>query len=223
VLWRLESTNWVLCRTRPITWGWNWFISWIWCISSAPLSKCVLHVSYKAAESKLHTCGWPHCASSDFRSRKPTLWQSAAHTHTHTRTFAVKSRNEFVFSHYTRRPGERESNVNTSAFHASLRVTSSFSFLNGRYLHNDTLPPIRWVPGTLFPGVNRPRREADHSSPSSAEVKMCGAIPPLSNTSSRRGAQWSTGTTLPYSVVIITHSKLYVWREEIWAFNVFLD
>jgi hypothetical protein len=33
-----------------------------------------------------------------------------------------------------------------------------------------TQPPIQWVPGS-FPGVKRPRREADHSSPSSAEVK----------------------------------------------------
>jgi hypothetical protein len=29
---------------------------------------------------------------------------------------------------------------------------------------------IRWVPGALSPGVKRPRREADHSPPSSAEV-----------------------------------------------------
>jgi hypothetical protein len=34
-----------------------------------------------------------------------------------------------------------------------------------------TQPPIQWVPGALSLGVKRPRREADHSSPSSAEVK----------------------------------------------------
>jgi hypothetical protein len=34
-----------------------------------------------------------------------------------------------------------------------------------------TQPPIHWVPGSLFPGVKRPRREADHSPPTSAEVK----------------------------------------------------
>jgi hypothetical protein len=34
-----------------------------------------------------------------------------------------------------------------------------------------TLPPIQWVPGDLSPGVNRPGREADHSPPTSAEVK----------------------------------------------------
>jgi hypothetical protein len=34
-------------------------------------------------------------------------------------------------------------------------------------------PPIKWVPGALSLGVKRPGREADHSSPSSAEVKEC--------------------------------------------------
>jgi hypothetical protein len=32
-------------------------------------------------------------------------------------------------------------------------------------------PPIHWVPGALFPGIKRPGREADHSPPTSAEVK----------------------------------------------------
>jgi hypothetical protein len=32
-------------------------------------------------------------------------------------------------------------------------------------------PPIRWVPGTLSLGVKWPGLEADHSHPSSAEVK----------------------------------------------------
>jgi hypothetical protein len=34
-----------------------------------------------------------------------------------------------------------------------------------------TQPPIQWVPEALSLGVKRPGREADHSSPSSAEVK----------------------------------------------------
>jgi hypothetical protein len=32
-------------------------------------------------------------------------------------------------------------------------------------------PPIQWVPGALSLGVKLPEREADHSPPSSAEVK----------------------------------------------------
>jgi hypothetical protein len=34
-----------------------------------------------------------------------------------------------------------------------------------------TQPPIQRVPWALSPGVKRPRREADHSPPSSSEVK----------------------------------------------------
>jgi hypothetical protein len=34
-----------------------------------------------------------------------------------------------------------------------------------------TQPPIQWVPGALSLGVKRPGREADYSSPTSAEVK----------------------------------------------------
>jgi hypothetical protein len=51
-----------------------------------------------------------------------------------------------------------------------------------------TQPPIQWVPGALSLGVKRPGREADHSPPSSAEVKEYGDIPPLPNTPSWRGA-----------------------------------
>jgi len=34
-----------------------------------------------------------------------------------------------------------------------------------------TEPPIQWVPGASSLGVKRPGRGADHSPPSSAEVK----------------------------------------------------
>jgi hypothetical protein len=43
-----------------------------------------------------------------------------------------------------------------------------------------TQPPIRCVPWTHFPVVKRPEREADHSPPSSAEIKNGGATPTLS-------------------------------------------
>jgi hypothetical protein len=51
-----------------------------------------------------------------------------------------------------------------------------------------TQPPIQWVPRAGFPWIKRPGRKADHSPPSSAEVKNGGAIPPLSRKSSWRGA-----------------------------------
>jgi hypothetical protein len=50
-------------------------------------------------------------------------------------------------------------------------------------------PPIQWVPGALSLGVKRPGSEADHSLPSSAEVKVSGAIPPFPNTPSWGDAQ----------------------------------
>jgi hypothetical protein len=52
-----------------------------------------------------------------------------------------------------------------------------------------TQTPIQEVPGALSIGVKRPGREADHSPPFSAEVKMRGDIPPLPNTPSWRDAQ----------------------------------
>jgi hypothetical protein len=48
--------------------------------------------------------------------------------------------------------------------------------------------------GDLCPKLKRPRREADHSPPFSAEVRNCGALTPLSHTSSWRAAQLSRGT-----------------------------
>jgi hypothetical protein len=46
---------------------------------------------------------------------------------------------------------------------------------------------IHCVPLSLSPEVKRPGREADHSHPSSAEVKSSGVISPLPYTSSWRG------------------------------------
>jgi hypothetical protein len=40
-----------------------------------------------------------------------------------------------------------------------------------RTVLGSTQPPIQWVPGNLSLGVKQPRREADHSPPSSTEVK----------------------------------------------------
>jgi hypothetical protein len=45
-------------------------------------------------------------------------------------------------------------------------------------------PHIQRIPGALFMLVKRPGPEADHSPPSSAEVKNGGAISPLPHTSS---------------------------------------
>jgi hypothetical protein len=53
-----------------------------------------------------------------------------------------------------------------------------------------TQPPIQWVPWALSLGVKRLGREADHSPPSSAEVKECVELYPHSlSTPLWRGAQ----------------------------------
>jgi hypothetical protein len=53
-----------------------------------------------------------------------------------------------------------------------------------------TQPPIQWEPGALSLGVKRPGREADHSPPSSAEVKEGVELYPLyPNSPFWRGAQ----------------------------------
>jgi hypothetical protein len=54
----------------------------------------------------------------------------------------------------------------------SRRGLGIFLFITAsRMALRPTQPPIQWVPGALSLGVKRPGREADHSPPSSAEVK----------------------------------------------------
>jgi hypothetical protein len=55
-----------------------------------------------------------------------------------------------------------------------------------------TQPPIQWVRRDLYLRVKRPRREADHSPPSSAEVKECVELYLHSPNTS-----YGTGVTLP--------------------------
>jgi hypothetical protein len=51
-------------------------------------------------------------------------------------------------------------------------------FTASRPALESTQPPIQWVPEARSPG-----READHSPPSTAEVRNGGAVPPLIHTS----------------------------------------
>jgi hypothetical protein len=50
--------------------------------------------------------------------------------------------------------------------------------IQSRMALGPTQSPIHWVPGALSLGVKRPGREADHSSPSSAEVKNAWTYTP---------------------------------------------
>jgi hypothetical protein len=51
------------------------------------------------------------------------------------------------------------------------RVKNFLFSTSSRPALGPTQPPIQWVQGTLSTGVMRPGREADHSPPTSAEVK----------------------------------------------------
>jgi hypothetical protein len=51
-----------------------------------------------------------------------------------------------------------------------------------------TRPPIQWVPEAVFPVVMLPGYEADHSPPTSVDIKNGGAVPPLADMSSWHGA-----------------------------------
>jgi hypothetical protein len=51
------------------------------------------------------------------------------------------------------------------------RVKNFLFSTSSRPVQGPTQPPIQWVPGSLFPGVKRPEREADQSPPANAEVK----------------------------------------------------
>jgi hypothetical protein len=63
----------------------------------------------------------------------------------------------------------RDSSVGIGARYGAGRRGFNFSILNSVQI-GPTQHPIQWVPG-----VKRPRREADYSIPSSAEVKKRGA------------------------------------------------
>jgi hypothetical protein len=84
----------------------------------------------------------------------------------------------------------------------SRRVLGIFLFTTAsRTALGPTQPPIQWLTGSFSLGVKRPRREADHSPTSSAEVKECVELYLHSpNMPSWHGAWLSTGTTLPLTL-----------------------
>jgi hypothetical protein len=73
-------------------------------------------------------------------------------------------------------------------------------------------PPIQWVPGALFLGVKRPRRETDHSSPSSVEVKEWVELYlHSSNTPSWSGAQFKHRDNFTFNFYLLSRGKK--WRS----------
>jgi hypothetical protein len=70
---------------------------------------------------------------------------------------------------------------------------------------NQTGSGAQWV--LISEEVKWPGHEADHSSPSTAEAKNAGALPPLSHTFSWHGVQLITLSVYLYSKIIDFNSK----------------
>jgi hypothetical protein len=78
-----------------------------------------------------------------------------------------------------------------------------------------TRPPIHWVPGAVSLGVKRPGHGADHSPPSSAEVKECVELYLHSpNTPSSRDAQLRKAHGQFY-LLPLPYTKIK-WKAAIW-------
>jgi hypothetical protein len=56
-------------------------------------------------------------------------------------------------------------------FYSLIIVIYSFNAIISFEEKGFIIGPIQWVTGTLYPRVKRPRPEADHSPPTSVEVK----------------------------------------------------
>jgi hypothetical protein len=73
-----------------------------------------------------------------------------------------------------------------------------------------TQPPIQLVPGALSLEVKRPGCEADHSPPSSAEVKECVELYfHTPNTSSWRGARLKHRDNFTFNVLSSTLNPMF--------------
>jgi hypothetical protein len=73
-----------------------------------------------------------------------------------------------------------------------------------------TEPSTQWVPGALSLGVKRLEREADHSPPSSADVKECVELYiHFPSTLPWRGAQLKRSTTLTFDFNIRSLNEVF--------------
>jgi hypothetical protein len=79
-----------------------------------------------------------------------------------------------------------------------------------------TQPPIQWVPGALSLGVKQLGHEAEHSPPSSAEIKEWVELYLHSpNMPSWHGTQLKNILTYPSFMIISHHSRVYNRNDEI--------
>jgi hypothetical protein len=89
------------------------------------------------------------------------------------------------------------------------RGKSLFSVLVFRPALRSTRPSIQPVQCVLYPGVNRPGREADHSPSFSTEFKNGGSIPSFTHMSSQRIAYNYIKTIYYYYIILIYYVIIY--------------
>jgi hypothetical protein len=124
-----------------------------------------------------------------------------------TASTAVEPRQSSRYSDWLQARGPRDRRSSPGTVKNFLLSTWS------RPVLGSSQPPIQWVPGTLSPRVKRQGREADHSPPTSAEVKK----------------MWIYTSTPPYAImaycsmpirILITVLIKYLWRRVLyWVGN----
>jgi hypothetical protein len=87
-----------------------------------------------------------------------------------------------------------------------------------------TYPPVQWIKGALFLRVKRPGREADHSPPSSAEVKNAWSCTPLPQYAfmawcSEHRENFTLNLTSKFSLLSNGHQGLFPWTKAAGAWS----
>jgi hypothetical protein len=93
----------------------------------------------------------------------------------------VRTPGSIIWTMFLQISGSRDMSVGVATgWTATVRISAGASFIpfsaTSQTGSGSTQTPIQWAPGPLSSGIKRPGREADRSSPSSAEVKKDGAI-----------------------------------------------
>jgi hypothetical protein len=146
------------------------------CYDRQQVSQSVLVSStHLGLKTRFFFCVWQlwvcWCGTSTLTIRRVCLWQCTMY---YIFTFCMLLHKCIYTIYTTLLSGQAQYNRSCSIFSRSSspdRVKNFLFSMSSRLALGPTQPPIQWVPGALSPGVKRPGREADHSPPTSAEVK----------------------------------------------------
>jgi hypothetical protein len=105
--------------------------------------------------------------------------------HIHLHNVVITYRDSYTFAQSVQRLGYGLlDSQDESRFDSRQWQQNFLFFITFRPALGCSQPPIQSVPGAISPGVRRKGREADHSPPTSVEVKNGGTIPSLPHSSS---------------------------------------